>query len=43
MKGAWKNDIGGWNHKDTKRKKQNHNHRLKDNGRLIYHKFTVLL
>ena len=40
MKGEWKNSVSGWNNKDTRRKKQTHNHRLKDNGRLIYHKFN---
>ena len=40
MKGEWKNSVSGWNHKDSKRKKQTHNHRLKDNGRFIYHAFN---
>ncbi len=32
MKGLWKENLGGWNAKDTKRKKQARNHTLKDNG-----------
>lgn len=40
MKGSWKNNIGGWNHKDSKRKSQKRKHQLKDNGRAIYHIFN---
>jgi len=32
MKGLWKELISGWNHKDSKRKKQTRNNTLKDNG-----------
>ena len=32
MQGKWKNNVGGWNHKDSKRKKQTRNHLLKDRG-----------
>jgi len=40
MKGEWKNNVSGWNHKDIKRKKQTHKNRLRDNGRVIYNKFN---
>jgi hypothetical protein len=33
MKGTWKENLGGWNHKDSKRKKQTRKHLLRDNGR----------
>lgn len=39
MKGEWKNNVAGWNAKDTKRKKQTHNHRLRDNARVLYNKY----
>lgn len=32
MNGTWKENVGGWNHKDTRRKRQNRNHTLNDNG-----------
>lgn len=31
MKGLWKEELSGWNHKDSKRKRQNRNHTIKDN------------
>lgn len=31
MKGLWKEQLSGWNQKDSKRKKQNRNHTIKDN------------
>jgi len=39
MKGLWKENLGGWNHKDSKRKKQNRKHTLKDNGYYIVTSF----
>ena len=36
MQGLWKNELSGWNHKNTKRKKQNFNHFLKDKIKGIY-------
>jgi len=39
MKGLWKENLGGWNAKDTKRKKQSRNHTLKDNGTYIIRTF----
>lgn len=38
MKGTWKENLGGWNHKDTRRKRQNRNHTLNDNGRILNNK-----
>lgn len=38
MKGLWKNKLGGWNHKDTKRKKQTFNNVLRDKGRAVLNK-----
>jgi hypothetical protein len=35
MKGLWKENIGGWNHKDSKRKSQRRKNSIKDNGRQI--------
>ena len=35
MNGLWKENIGGWNNKDTKRKKQSRKHILKDKGRAL--------
>lgn len=35
MNGYWKNNVEGWDRKGSKRKKQNRNHFLKDNGRTI--------
>ena len=32
MQGKWKNDLGSWNSKDTKRKSQTRNQYLKDRG-----------
>ena len=32
MNGTWKENIGGWNGKDTRRKKQTRNHTLNDKG-----------
>ena len=40
MKGSWKNNISGWNHKDSKRKKQTRKHQLRDNGKAIYNIFN---
>lgn len=39
MNGQWKNDVSGWNNKDSKRKKQTHNNRLRDNGTFVVRKF----
>ena len=39
MKGLWKESVSGWNHKDSKRKKQNRKHTLKDNGLYIVKTF----
>lgn len=39
MQGNWKNNVNGWNHKDSKRKRQTHDHRLKDNGSYVVRKF----
>jgi len=39
MKGLWKENLGGYNHKDTKRKKQTRKHSLKDNGNYIIRTF----
>lgn len=36
MKGAWKNNIGGYNLKNQKRKKQTYKHMLRDNGKQIF-------
>lgn len=33
MNGLWKESVGGWNHKDTKRKKQKRKHTIRDKGR----------
>lgn len=33
MKGTWKQELGGWNHKDSRRKKQTRKNFLRDNGR----------
>lgn len=35
MKGLWKENLGSWNHKDSKRKKQTRNHTLKDNIKVL--------
>lgn len=35
MHGLWKEKTGGWNNKDSKRKKQKRKHTLKDKGRAI--------
>lgn len=35
MKGLWKENLGSWNHKDTKRKKQTRKHTLKDNIKVL--------
>lgn len=35
MQGLWKEDIGGWNHKDTRRKKQTRNNTIRDKGRIL--------
>jgi len=40
MKGLWKENISGWNSKNTKRKKQTRKHTLKDNGRIINNLFN---
>ena len=32
MNGKWKSDVSGWNHKDSRRKKQTRNSILKDRG-----------
>jgi hypothetical protein len=39
MNGLWKENISGWNNKDTKRKKQTRKHYLRDKGRLINNNF----
>ena len=41
MKGNWKNNIGGWNTKDTRRKKQTHNNRLRDDGKYVIKTFDT--
>lgn len=33
MKGTWKNNLSGWNLKDSKRKKQTRKHFFRDNGK----------
>lgn len=35
MQGLWKESIGGWNHKDTKRKKQTRKNTLRDKGKAL--------
>ena len=35
MNGLWKEAVGGWNHKDSKRKRQSRKHTLKDKGRAL--------
>lgn len=35
MNGLWKETVGGWNHKDSKRKRQTRKHTLRDKGRAI--------
>ena len=35
MNGLWKENLGGWNHKDSKRKKQSRNNTLRDKGRAL--------
>ena len=39
MQGTWKEKVGGWNHKDTKRKKQTRKHILKDKVKPLIKKF----
>jgi len=39
MNGNWKNNLGGWNEKGSRRKSQTHNHRLRDNGAYIIRAF----
>jgi hypothetical protein len=39
MNGLWKENVSGWNHKDTRRKKQSRKHYIKDKGKAIYLKF----
>ena len=39
MNGLWKENIFGWNHKDTRRKKQSRKHYIKDKGKAIHNKF----
>ena len=40
MQGLWKENLGGWNSKDNRRKKQTRNNTLRDKGRAIYNKFN---
>jgi hypothetical protein len=35
MNGLWKENVGGWNHKDTRRKKQTRNNIFRDKGRAL--------
>ena len=35
MYGLWKETVGGWNHKDSKRKRQCRKHTLRDKGRAL--------
>lgn len=35
MNGLWKETVGGWNHKDSKRKRQTRKHLLRDKGRAL--------
>lgn len=35
MTGLWKETVGGWNHKDSKRKRQTRKHTLRDKGRAL--------
>lgn len=35
MNGLWKETVSGWNHKDSKRKRQTRKHTLRDKGRAI--------
>ena len=35
MQGLWKENLGGWNHKDTKRKRQSRKNTLRDKGRAL--------
>ena len=39
MNGLWKEKLGGWNHKDSKRKKQTRNNMYRDRGRQLIHAF----
>jgi hypothetical protein len=39
VQGLWKNDVSGWNHKDTKRKKQTRKNFLKDKAKAVYRIF----
>lgn len=35
MNGLWKETVSGWNHKDSKRKRQTRKHTLRDKGRAL--------
>lgn len=35
MNGSWKETVGGWNHKDSKRKRQTRKHTLRDKGKAL--------
>ena len=39
MNGLWKETVGGWNHKDSKRKRQTRKHTLRDKGRALLHTY----
>lgn len=39
MKGLWKENVGGWNQKDSRRKKQVRNHSIRDNGKALIKKY----
>ena len=39
MQGLWKENLGGWNHKDTKRKRQSRKNTLRDKGRALIRAF----
>jgi hypothetical protein len=36
MQGLWKENVSGWNHKDTRRKKQTRNNIFRDKGRVLF-------
>ena len=35
MNGLWKENVSGWNHKDSKRRKQTRNNTIRDKGRML--------
>ncbi len=40
MKGLWKNELSGWNSKDTRRKSQNFNQYRRENAKAIFSNFA---